>query len=105
MELLKIFGGIAVMLFCIYHWVNWRERCREYPHYLAHPTPPSTPPAADRRHFTGLWRRYHGGYMVYALPHPGRKGDVLSLGAYIRSRELGEAASAPTPQSSDHRSS
>ena len=104
MDLIRIFGGIALVIFVLYHWTNWRERCREYPNYLAHPAPPNGPPAADRRHFTRLWRRYHGGYLDYSLPHPGKKGDVLSLGAYIRSRELGEAATMPAPQSSDRRS-
>ena len=104
MDLIRIFGGIAVAIFVLYHWTNWRERCREYPNYLAHPAPPNASPAADRRHFTRLWRGYHGGYLDYSLPHPGRKGDVLSLGAYIRSRELREAATMPVGQPSDRHS-
>jgi len=90
MDLFYIFGGIGVFIFALYHWVNWRERCQEFPNYVSHPAPPTAPAAADRRGFTRLWRRFHGSYAAYSLPNPGRKGEVLSLGAYIRARELGQ---------------
>jgi len=54
MDLIRIFGGIAVAIFVLYHWTNWRERCREYPTYLAHPrhrTPPLRQTAGISRVF------------------------------------------------------
>jgi len=58
MDLIRIFGGIAVAIFVLYHWTNWRERCREYPNYLAHPAPPN----AALRQTAGISRVFGAGY-------------------------------------------
>jgi hypothetical protein len=97
MDLFIILGAIVVVGVGVYQWTNWGERRREYPLYQAHPAPAEARPAGDRRHFARLWRRYRRDYQTYCLPQTPKKGKMLSLGEYLRVRELEETAQADSP--------